>query len=51
VQPGAWLRHWPERVANLSYIYNYNDIEALQILPINRALFFALVKRLRGVDR
>ena len=32
---------------NLNYIYNYNDVESLNMLRMKRAPFFALVTRLR----
>jgi hypothetical protein len=36
-----------ERIANLNYIYNRNDVEALQMVRIRRAPFYELVKRFR----
>jgi hypothetical protein len=36
-----------ERIANLNYIYNCNDVEAIQMLHMRRAPFYALVKTFR----
>jgi hypothetical protein len=36
-----------ERIANLNYIYNTNDVEAVQMLRMRRAPFYKLVKRFR----
>ena len=36
-----------ERMANLSYIYNSNDVEAVNMLRIRRGSFAQLVKTLR----
>jgi hypothetical protein len=36
-----------ERLANLNYIYNTNDVEAVQMLRMRRAPFYELVKRFR----
>jgi hypothetical protein len=36
-----------ERIANLNYIYNFNDVEAIQILWMRRAPFSALVRTFR----
>jgi hypothetical protein len=38
------LQRYQERIVNLKYIYNSNDVEAIQMLRMRRALFFALVK-------
>jgi hypothetical protein len=35
------------RIANLNYIYNRNDVEAVQILRVRRAPLSELVKRFR----
>jgi hypothetical protein len=37
-----------ERIANLNNIFNYNDVEALQICRMNQTPFFALVRRFRA---
>jgi hypothetical protein len=36
-----------ERIANLNYIYNTNDVEAVHMLRMRRAPFYELVKRFR----
>ena len=36
-----------ERMANLNYIYNNNEVEAIQMLRMGRAPFYELVKRFR----
>jgi DNA-binding transcriptional regulator LsrR (DeoR family) len=36
-----------ERIANLKYTYNCNDVEVSQILRMTRALFYAPVKTFR----
>ena len=36
-----------ERIANLNYIYNNNEVEAVQMLRMGRAPFYELVKRFR----
>jgi hypothetical protein len=36
-----------ERIANLNYIYNKNDVEVVQLLRMRRAPFYKLVKRFR----
>jgi hypothetical protein len=36
-----------ERIVNLNYIYNMNDVEAVQMLRIRGAPFYQLVKRFR----
>ena len=47
LQYGLMLARDQERIANLNYIFNFNDVEALQMLRMTRAPFFALVKRFR----
>jgi hypothetical protein len=37
-----------ERIANLNHIYNCNDVEAIQMLRMRRASFYALVKTFRA---
>jgi hypothetical protein len=34
-----------ERIANVNYIYNCNDVEVSHMLQIRRALFYALAGR------
>jgi hypothetical protein len=41
---GPMLQRDQERIANLNYIYNCNDVEAIQMLRIRRDPFSALVK-------
>jgi hypothetical protein len=36
-----------ERIDNLNYIYNTNDVEAVQMFRMRRAPFYKLVKRFR----
>jgi hypothetical protein len=36
-----------ERIVNLNYIYNKNDVEVIQMLRMRRAPFYELVKRFR----
>jgi hypothetical protein len=36
-----------ERIANINYIYNRNDVDVVQMLRTRRALFYELVKRFR----
>ena len=36
-----------ERIDNLNYIYNNNEVEAAQMLWMGRASFYELVKRFR----
>jgi aminoglycoside phosphotransferase family enzyme len=42
------LQRDQERIANLNHIYNCNDVEAIQMLRMRRAPFYALVKTFRG---
>jgi hypothetical protein len=44
---GPMLQRDQERIANLNYIYNKNDVEAIQMLRMRRASFYELVKRFR----
>ena len=44
---GPMLARDQERIANLNYIYNCNDVEATQMLRMRRAPFYALVKTFR----
>jgi hypothetical protein len=37
-----------ERIANLNYIYNRNDVEVVQMLRMRRAPFYELVKEILG---
>jgi hypothetical protein len=39
------LQRDQERIANLNYIYNMNDVEAVQMLRMIGAPFYELVKR------
>ncbi|KAK1695491.1 hypothetical protein QYE76_012188 [Lolium multiflorum] len=41
------LQRDQERIANLNNIYNCNDVEAIQMLRMRRAPFYALVKTFR----
>ncbi|XP_071678552.1 uncharacterized protein [Lolium perenne] len=41
------LQRDQERIANLNHIYNYNDVEAIQVLQMRRAPFHALAKTFR----
>jgi hypothetical protein len=41
------LQRDQERIANLNWIYNRNDVEAVQMLRMRRAPFYELVKRFR----
>jgi hypothetical protein len=36
-----------DRIANLNFICNTNDVEAIQMLRMRRAPFYELVKRFR----
>jgi hypothetical protein len=36
-----------ERIANLNYIYNFNVVEAVQMLRMQRAPFLELVNKIR----
>jgi hypothetical protein len=47
VSYGPMLQRDQERIANLNYIYNRNDVEAVQMLRMRRAPFYELVKRFR----
>jgi len=47
VQYGPMAERDRERIANLNYIYNNNDVEAMQMLRMGRAPFYELVKRFR----
>jgi hypothetical protein len=44
---GPMLPRDQERIANPNYIYNCNDVEAVQMLRMRRAPFNALVKTFR----
>ncbi|XP_071681742.1 protein ALP1-like [Lolium perenne] len=44
VSYGPMLQRDQERLANLNYIYNCNDVEAIQMLRMRRAIFYALVR-------
>ncbi|XP_071681491.1 uncharacterized protein [Lolium perenne] len=44
VSYGPMLQRDQERIANLNYIYNSNDVEAIQMLRMRIAPLFALVK-------
>ena len=48
VSYGPMLQRDQERIANLNYIYNSNDVEAIQMLQMRRAPFYALVKMFRS---
>jgi hypothetical protein len=39
------LQQDQKMIANLNYIYNRNDVEAVQMLRMRRAPFYELVKR------
>jgi hypothetical protein len=41
------LARYQERIANLNFIYNMNDVEVVQMLRMRRAPFYELVKRFR----
>jgi hypothetical protein len=47
VSYGSMLQRDQERIANLNWIYNRNDVEAVQVLRMRRAPFYELVKRFR----
>jgi hypothetical protein len=47
VSYGPMLQRDQERFANLNWIYNRNDVEAVQMLRMRRAPFYELVKRFR----
>jgi hypothetical protein len=47
VSYGPMLQRDQERIANLNWIYNRNDVEAVQMLRMRRAPFYELVKRFR----
>jgi hypothetical protein len=47
VSYGPMLQRDQARIANLNWIYNRNDIEAVQMLRMRRAPFYELVKRFR----
>jgi hypothetical protein len=47
VSYGPMLERDKERIINLNYIYNKNDVEAVQMLRMRRATFYELVKRFR----
>ena len=34
-----------ERIANLNYVYNNNEVESVQMLQMDRTPFYELVKR------
>jgi hypothetical protein len=44
---GPMLARDQEMIANLNYIYNTNDVAAVQILRMRRVPFFELLKRFR----
>ncbi|XP_071685445.1 uncharacterized protein [Lolium perenne] len=44
---GLMVQRDQERIANLNHIYNYNDVETIQMLQMRRAPFYALVKTFR----
>jgi hypothetical protein len=44
---GPMLARDEERIANLKYIYNTNDVEVVQMLRMRRVPFYELVKRFR----
>nr|XP_051220996.1 uncharacterized protein LOC127339156 [Lolium perenne] len=44
---GPMIQRDKERIANLNNIYNCNDVEAIQMLWMRRAPFYALVKTFR----
>jgi hypothetical protein len=39
-----------ERIANLNYIYNTNDVDVVQMLRMRKAPFYELVKRFSERD-
>ena len=45
VSYGPMLTRDQERIANLNNIYNTTDVEAMQMLRMGRAPFYALVER------
>jgi hypothetical protein len=47
VSYGPIFQRDQERIANLNWIYNKNDVEAIQMLRMRRASFYKLVKRFR----
>jgi hypothetical protein len=47
VSYGPMLERYQERIANLNYIYNMNDVEVVQMVRMRRAPFYELVKRFR----
>jgi hypothetical protein len=47
VSYGPMLQRDQERIANLNWIYNKNEVEAVQMLRMRRAPFYELVKRFR----
>jgi hypothetical protein len=47
VSYGLMLQQDQERMANLNWIYNRNDVEAVQMLTMRRAPFYKIVKRFR----
>jgi hypothetical protein len=47
VSYGLMLQRDQERIANLNYIYNKNDVDAVQMLRMRRSPFDELVKRFR----
>ena len=47
VSYGPMLARDQERIANLNNIYNTTDVEAMQMLRMGRAPFYALVQRFR----
>jgi hypothetical protein len=47
VSYGLMLQRDQEMIANLNYLYNKNDVEAVQMLRMRRAPFYELVKRFR----
>jgi hypothetical protein len=48
VSCGPMLERDQERLANLNYIYNRNDVEVVQMLRMRRAPFYELVKEILG---
>jgi hypothetical protein len=47
VSYGPMLQRDQERIANLNWIYNKNDVEIVQMIRMRRAPFYELVKRFR----
>jgi hypothetical protein len=47
VSYGPMLQRDQERITNLNWIYNKNDVEDVQMLRMRRASFYELVKRFR----